>query len=98
MELAKIWLFVFQVFVMEIQKVGLLKKREGKTILFDPVDGRRDTVRTITGVREILEKRMDIEDLPQVVSDFNEATNNLMARYESDKMQFITQRRKFQKA
>jgi len=54
--------------------------------LFDPVGGKRDSVRTIAGVREVLENRMDIESLPQVIDDFNDAAYNLMKRYENDKL------------
>lgn len=55
-----------------------------KTILFDPLDGKKESVRTVTGVREILEKRMDIQNIQQVVEDFMEAAGSLMKRYESD--------------
>lgn len=55
-----------------------------KTILFDPVDGKKDSVRTVSGVREILEKRMDIQNIQQVVEDFLEAAKLLMRRYEKD--------------
>jgi len=58
----------------------------GKTVLFDPVGGKRDSVRTIAGVREVLENRMDIESLPKVIDDFNDAAYNLMKRYENDKL------------
>ena len=63
-----------------------------KTILFDPVDGKKDSVRTITGVREILEKRMDIENLQDVISDFSEAADLLMKHYNSDGVQFRQRR------
>jgi hypothetical protein len=65
----------------------------GKTIIFDPVDGDRNSIRTVSGVREILEKRMDIANLQQVVDEFNEAASNLMKQYEKDKMQFILRKR-----
>jgi hypothetical protein len=63
-----------------------------KTILFDPVDGRKESVRTIPGVRAILEKRMDIKDLQQVVYDFLEQVDILMKYYERDGVQ-LRQRR-----
>ena len=55
-----------------------------KTILYDPVDGRKDCVRTIGGVKKILEKRMDLMNLPQVVEDFLAAASILVRRLEND--------------
>lgn len=55
-----------------------------KTIIFDPLDGRKDSVRTIDGVIEVLQYRKDIKDLLQVIDDFRHAANNVMAAYESD--------------
>lgn len=55
-----------------------------KTILFNPLDGKKDSVRTVAGVREVLEKRMDIQNVQQVVSDFLVAAGALMRKFESD--------------
>lgn len=55
-----------------------------KTILFDPLDGKKNSTRTLPGVREVLEKRMDIRNIQQVVEDFLEAARTLMKHYEGD--------------
>lgn len=55
-----------------------------KTIIFDPKDGKKPCVNTISGVLDVLQKRMDIKDLPQVVDDFLEQANNLLNIYEKD--------------
>jgi hypothetical protein len=55
-----------------------------KTVLFNPVNGKQKSVSTISGVRGILEKRMDIKDLQQVVDDFLEQAYILMKYYEND--------------
>jgi hypothetical protein len=66
-----------------------------KSILFDPIDGKKDSVRTIAGVREILEKRMDIQDSQQVIEDFLNTAYLLMKHYENDMgMQSIQQKGK----
>jgi hypothetical protein len=58
-----------------------------KTVLFDPVDGKQKSVSTISGVKGILEKRMDVRDLQQVVDDFLEQAYILMKYYENDGVQ-----------
>jgi hypothetical protein len=63
-----------------------------KTILFDPVDGKKDSVRIVAGVREILEKRMDIKALQQVIDDFSEQADLLMKYYKKDGIQFRQRR------
>lgn len=55
-----------------------------KTIQFDPKDGRKDSVKKIADCRRILETRVDVRDLPQVLEDFEEATYNLIRKYEQD--------------
>jgi hypothetical protein len=69
-----------------------------KTILFNPVGGKQESVSTIPGVRSILEKRMDIKDLQQVIDDFLEQAYILMKQYENDGAQFSKRRKKLQKA
>jgi hypothetical protein len=65
-----------------------------KTILFDPIEGKRDSVRTLAGVIEVLEKRVDIENLQQVIEDFTEHTEALIKQYKNDGMPIIYPRRK----
>lgn len=55
-----------------------------KVIRFDPMRGVKDTCKTIAGCKSILEKRVDIMNVTQVVDDFVEAATNLLKRYESD--------------
>jgi hypothetical protein len=62
----------------------------GKTIIFNPMKGKKDSVRTIAGVRGVLENRMDIDKLPQVIADFNEAACELMKRYEYDNVELLS--------
>jgi hypothetical protein len=64
-----------------------------KTILFDPIDGEKDSVRTIAGVKKVLEKRMDIKNSQQVIEDFLDVSYLLMKHYENDMgMQSIQQK------
>ena len=55
-----------------------------KTIIFDPLDGRKESVRTIDGVIGVLQYRKDIKDLLQVIDDFKNAAYNVMAAFEKD--------------
>jgi hypothetical protein len=55
-----------------------------KTVVFDPLYGRRDSVTTIMGVREVLEKRMDIRNLLRVVDEFLEHADGLMKCFVND--------------
>jgi hypothetical protein len=68
-----------------------------KTVLFDPVDGKQESVSTISGVRGILEKRMDIKDLQQVIDDFLEHAYVLMKYYENDGAQFSKRKKRLRK-
>lgn len=55
-----------------------------KTIVFDPKDGRKASTRTIAGVKALLEKRIDVQNITQVVEDFVEAATDLLKKYERD--------------
>lgn len=55
-----------------------------KTIQFDPKDGRKESVRKLDLCRRILETRVDVKDLPQVMEDFDDAVHNLLRKYEND--------------
>lgn len=55
-----------------------------KTIKYDPMDGRKDTVRTIEGVISVLENRKDIKNLLQVVEDFRRTANILLTTFKND--------------
>lgn len=55
-----------------------------KTITFDPKDGQKASVRSLSAVKSLLEKRIDIQDITQVVDDFVDAASKMLLRYESD--------------
>lgn len=55
-----------------------------KTIVFDPLDGRKDSVRTVEGVLDVLRYRKDVKDLLQVMDDFSKAANIVLAAYKND--------------
>lgn len=55
-----------------------------KVIVFDPMNGKKESCKTINGCKGIIEKRVDILDVTQVVDDFMEAATNILKRYERD--------------
>lgn len=55
-----------------------------KTIRFDPLGGRKDTIRSMKKCRSVLEKRTDIQDIIQVVDDFTAAANDIKNRFIKD--------------
>ena len=55
-----------------------------KTIVFDPLDGKKDSIRTLKGCLSVLEKRVDIKDITQVVADFEESAHKLLNYMKSD--------------
>jgi hypothetical protein len=56
-----------------------------KTIVYDPVEGRKDTMRSIDGVAKLLEHRKDIQNITQVIDDFYTAANIVSTTYLNDK-------------
>lgn len=65
-----------------------------KTIIFDPLDGRKDSVRTIDGVIEVLQYRKDIKDLLQVIDDFQKTANIVMTAFKNDGHYVVGARKK----
>lgn len=55
-----------------------------KKIQFDPKDGRKDSVKRLKQCRRILETRVDVKNLQDVIDDFDDATRNLLKKYEND--------------
>lgn len=55
-----------------------------KDITFNPKDGVKDSVRNVRACRRLLETRIDVENLPDVLEDFDEASKELLRRYEQD--------------
>lgn len=55
-----------------------------KTVQFNPKDGRKSSVRRLDECRKILETRVDVKNLFDVLDDFDEAVDNLLKKYEQD--------------
>ncbi len=55
-----------------------------RTLKFNPLDGRKDTVCNFTKCRQYLSKQQDIKNLDKVLSDFTKAGKSLLARMEAD--------------
>ncbi|WP_195639712.1 hypothetical protein [Bacteroides stercoris] len=55
-----------------------------KTIIYDPMDGERFSIRTISGVIKQLAKRKDIKNLLLVIEDFRKAANIVLTVFQND--------------
>lgn len=55
-----------------------------KQIIFDPMDGRKNSVRSIKGAIDILRNRKDIANSESVISDFMDEAYSVLKRYEAD--------------
>ena len=55
-----------------------------RVIRFDPKDGKKDSVRTLSGCKALLEKRMDIANLAEVVEQFTVAATDLLEKFRRD--------------
>lgn len=56
-----------------------------KVIRFDPFRGSKESVKSLKACRAILEKRYDVQDLLQVLEDFDIAAGNLLELMKEDK-------------
>ena len=56
-----------------------------KTILFDPFNGKKESVRCFDTCKKILEDRVDIKDKELVIKDFEEAADMTLKLMERDK-------------
>lgn len=56
-----------------------------KKIRFDPFNGKKDSVKDLAACREVLEKRIDIVNVVQVVEDFEKAAYNIVKLLERDR-------------
>lgn len=56
-----------------------------KTIRFDPYNGRKDSIKSLPQCRAVLEKRVDVQDIMQVVEDFEAAAQEILTLMEHDK-------------
>lgn len=55
-----------------------------KVITFDPFDGKKESIRNLAACRSVLEKRVDIMDINQVVEDFQAAASSLLRQMDAD--------------
>ncbi len=55
-----------------------------KTILYDPYEGTRKSIRNIAECRQILERRVDIKNIMQVVDDFDNAASSILNKMYED--------------
>lgn len=56
-----------------------------KTIRFDPYNGRKESIKSLSACRAILEKRVDVKNIMQVVEDFDNAAHEILLLMENDK-------------
>ena len=56
-----------------------------KVFIFDPFNGRKDSIKSLPACKAVLEKRVDVQDLIQVVEDFEKAANNILSLMEMER-------------
>ena len=56
-----------------------------KTIRFDPFNGKKESVKNLAACKAVLEKRVDVKDIMQVVEDFEKAANTILSLLNNDK-------------
>lgn len=57
----------------------------GSSIVFDPLHGKQESVKNLDACKEVLEKRVDIKNIGQVVKDFMEAGRMMLRLLNRDK-------------
>lgn len=55
-----------------------------QVIRFDPKDGKKDSMRTLSGCRALLEKRLDIANIVEVVEEFTAAATDIISKLRRD--------------
>lgn len=55
-----------------------------KTIRFDPFNGRKDSVKDFKICKSLLEKRVDVQNIVQVIDDFTRAAGDIVRFMEHD--------------
>lgn len=55
-----------------------------RNIVFDPKDGKKRCVKSLAGVLEVLSKRLDIENLADVIADFESSAATLLEFMKKD--------------
>lgn len=65
-----------------------------KTIRFDPFNGRKESIKSLPACKAILERRVDVKNILQVVEDFETAANEILALLENDRWGKFNRRKK----
>lgn len=65
-----------------------------KTIRFDPFNGRKESIKSLPACKAILERRVDVKNILQVVEDFDTAANEILALLENDRWGRFNRRKK----
>lgn len=60
-----------------------------KTIVFDPMDGKKESVKTIAGVLSVLRSRKDIKDYMEVEEEFLKAANIVAIAFRRDGFYYV---------
>lgn len=68
-----------------------------KTIRFDPFRGKKESVKSLAACRAILEKRYDVQNLLEVVEDFEMAAINIVELMKQDMRQIHNKKTKNEK-
>lgn len=71
-------------FIVPKKKYQVIVRFGGKTVYFDPVNGKTYSSRTKKGVLEILNKRNDIANQDEVISDFLDRADELISQMRED--------------
>lgn len=57
-----------------------------KEIFYDPLYGKQRSTRTIDGIKELLERRIDIKNITSVIEDFTKAAMEIRRKFIEDGM------------
>lgn len=57
-----------------------------KTLRFDPYNGKKESIRSLSAFRAVLEKRVDVKNIIQVVEDFEKAANKIILLLNTDQL------------
>lgn len=55
-----------------------------QVIRFDPKDGKKDSMRTLSGCKALLEHRLDIANVVEVVEEFVAAATDIIKKFQRD--------------
>lgn len=63
-----------------------------KTLKFDPLNGQKDSIRSISEFKKVLEKRVDVRDLAQVIKDFEKSANLIVSLMKEEQLKVCKKR------